>query len=100
MGVIFFFLAAQVGITSLFEERRTGTLARMLAGPVSAEAVVLGKAIGGGGAGGGAGGGGGDGGRGGCDDRGPRRGLGGPRRGRPRRAGGGHLGDRRRDARR
>jgi len=47
MAIMFLFLAAQVGITSLFEERRTGTLARMLAGPVSPESVLLGKAIGG-----------------------------------------------------
>lgn len=47
MAIMFLFLAAQVGITSLFEERRTGTLARMLAGPIRPGTVVLGKAIGG-----------------------------------------------------
>lgn len=47
MAIMFLFFAAQVGITSLFEERRTGTLARMLAGPVGPTTVILGKAIGG-----------------------------------------------------
>lgn len=47
MAIMFLFLAAQVGITSLFEERRTGTLARMLAGPIRPGTVVLGKAVGG-----------------------------------------------------
>lgn len=47
MAIMFLFLAAQVGITSLFEERRSGTLARILAGPVRPDAVVLGKLLGG-----------------------------------------------------
>lgn len=45
MAVLFLFLAAQSGMISLFEERRQGTLARILAGPVRPGEVLLGKAI-------------------------------------------------------
>ena len=47
MAVMFLFFAAQIGLVSLFEERRQGTLARILAGPVSPSAIVAGKALGG-----------------------------------------------------
>jgi len=46
MAILFLFFAAQVGIVSLFEERRGGTIARMLAGPISPSSILLGKAIG------------------------------------------------------
>jgi ABC-2 type transport system permease protein len=46
MAIMFLFFAAQVGMVSLFEERRQGTLARMLAGPISAWSIVAGKALG------------------------------------------------------
>jgi len=46
MAILFLFFAAQIGITSLFEERRGGTIARMLAGPVAPVSIILGKAIG------------------------------------------------------
>ena len=46
MSVLFLFFAAQAGIVSLFEERRTGTLARILAGPVSPGAILAGKSLG------------------------------------------------------
>ena len=34
MAILFLFFSAQMGLVSLFEERRHGTLARILAGPV------------------------------------------------------------------
>jgi linearmycin/streptolysin S transport system permease protein len=46
MAILFLFFAAQAGILSLFEERRQGTLARMLAGPVRPGTILLGKALG------------------------------------------------------
>jgi ABC-2 type transport system permease protein len=46
MAILFLFFAAQVGFVSLFDERRNGTLARILAGPVAPIAVLLGKAAG------------------------------------------------------
>ncbi len=46
MAVLFLFLSAQVGVVSLFEERRLGTLGRMLAGPVRPSNVLLGKTLG------------------------------------------------------
>jgi ABC-2 type transport system permease protein len=46
MAILFLFFAAQAGMLSLFEERRQGTLARMLAGPVRPGTILLGKAIG------------------------------------------------------
>ncbi len=45
MAVLFLFFATQAGMLSLFEERRQGTLARMLAGPVHPASILLGKAI-------------------------------------------------------
>jgi ABC-2 type transport system permease protein len=46
MAVLFLFLSAQIGLVSLFEERRQGTLARMLAGPVRPWTILAGKTIG------------------------------------------------------
>jgi ABC-2 type transport system permease protein len=46
MAILFLFFAAQSGMISLFEERRQGTLARILAGPVRPGTILLGKAIG------------------------------------------------------
>jgi ABC-2 type transport system permease protein len=47
MAILFLFFSAQVGIVSLFEERRQGTLARILAGPIRPWTVVAGKMLGG-----------------------------------------------------
>jgi ABC-2 type transport system permease protein len=46
MSILFLFFAAQAGIVSLFEERRTGTLARMLAGPIRPGSILAGKSLG------------------------------------------------------
>ncbi len=46
MAILFLFFSAQVGFVSLFEERRNGTLARILAGPIAPNAVLLGKTLG------------------------------------------------------
>jgi len=46
MSILFLFFAAQAGIVSLFEERRTGTLARILAGPVRPGSILAGKSLG------------------------------------------------------
>jgi ABC-2 type transport system permease protein len=46
MAVLFLFFAVQSGMLSLFEERRQGTLARMLAGPIRPGTILAGKAIG------------------------------------------------------
>jgi len=43
MAVFFLFFTVQFGITSVLDERRDGTLARMFAAPVSRNAVLLGK---------------------------------------------------------
>ncbi len=45
MAVLFVFFAAQFGVVSLLGERRAGTLARMLASPISARTVLLGKLL-------------------------------------------------------
>lgn len=47
MAILFLFFAAQYGILSLHTERRNGTLARILAGPVRPTTILLGKTIGG-----------------------------------------------------
>lgn len=47
MAILFLFFSAQIGLVSLFEERRMGTLARILAGPVAPWSVLAGKAAGG-----------------------------------------------------
>ena len=46
MAVLFLFFAVQSGMLSLFEERRQGTLARMLAGPIRPGTILAGKALG------------------------------------------------------
>jgi ABC-2 type transport system permease protein len=46
MSILFLFFAAQVGIVSLIEERRLGTLGRMLAGPIRPATILLGKTLG------------------------------------------------------
>ena len=45
IGVFFLFFTAQLGAVSLLQERKEGTLARLLAAPVSRGAIVGGKAI-------------------------------------------------------
>lgn len=45
MAILFVFLTAQMGITSLHAERRQRTLARMLAAPIPWWGVVLGKIV-------------------------------------------------------
>ena len=45
MAVLFVFFAAQFGVVSLLGERRAGTLARLLASPISARTVLLGKLL-------------------------------------------------------
>jgi ABC-2 type transport system permease protein len=46
MAIMFLFFSAGVGIVSLFDERRAKTLDRILAGPVPAWSVLLGKELG------------------------------------------------------
>ena len=45
MAILFLFFAAQFGVVSIHAERRNGTMARMLAAPVSARAILLGKVL-------------------------------------------------------
>jgi ABC-2 type transport system permease protein len=45
MAVLFLFFAAQFGVVSIHAERRAGTLARMLAAPVSSRAILAGKVL-------------------------------------------------------
>jgi ABC-2 type transport system permease protein len=45
MAVMFVFFAAQFGVVGLLAERRTGTLARMLASPVGPGSILLGKIL-------------------------------------------------------
>jgi ABC-2 type transport system permease protein len=45
MAVMFVFFAAQFGVVGLLAERRTGTLARMLASPVGPSAILFGKVL-------------------------------------------------------
>ena len=46
MAILFLFFSAQVGMVSVFDERRQGTLARMLAGPIHPSMVLFGKTLG------------------------------------------------------
>ncbi len=46
MAILFLFFSAQMGLVSLFEERRQGTLGRILAGPVRPWTVLAGKTLG------------------------------------------------------
>ena len=45
MAVFFVFFAVQFGISSLLNERSDGTLARMLAAPISRSSILVGKAM-------------------------------------------------------
>jgi len=45
MSVLFLFFAAQFGVVSIHAERRAGTLARMLAAPISTRSVLFGKVL-------------------------------------------------------
>ncbi|MET9232240.1 ABC transporter permease [Lentzea sp. NPDC003310] len=45
MAVFFLFFAVQSGVTGLLDERRTGTLARLLAGPVRRSSILAGKLL-------------------------------------------------------
>ncbi len=45
MAIMFLFFSSSFGIVSLFEERRRGTLARVLAGPVHPGEVLIGKTL-------------------------------------------------------
>jgi ABC-2 type transport system permease protein len=45
MAIFFLFFVVEFGAIGILAERRTGTLARLLAAPISREAVVVGKAI-------------------------------------------------------
>jgi ABC-2 type transport system permease protein len=45
MAVFFLFFAAQSGIVSILDERRDGTLARLLVAPIPRPAVLAGKAV-------------------------------------------------------
>ncbi len=45
MAVLFVFFAAQFGVVGLLAERRTGTLARMLASPIGPSSILLGKVL-------------------------------------------------------
>ncbi len=46
MAIMFLFFSAQMGLVSLFEERRQGTLGRILAGPIQPWTVLAGKTLG------------------------------------------------------
>jgi ABC-2 type transport system permease protein len=43
--VFFLFFTVQLGISSILDERREGTLARLLAAPIGSSAVLLGKLL-------------------------------------------------------
>ncbi|HSJ29746.1 MAG TPA: ABC transporter permease [Acidimicrobiia bacterium] len=45
MAVFFLFFTVQFGVTSLLEERREGTMARLLAAPIPRSAIVAAKAL-------------------------------------------------------
>jgi len=51
MAIMFLFFSSTFGIVSLFDERRRGTLARILVGPVRPSEVLIGKTLAGIGAG-------------------------------------------------
>ena len=46
MAILFLFFSAQFGLVSVFDERRQGTLARILAGPIAPWTVLAGKTLG------------------------------------------------------
>ena len=43
MSIFFLFFTVQTGVTALLEERRTGTMARLLAAPISRTSILSGK---------------------------------------------------------
>ena len=45
MSIFFLFFTAQSGVTALLEERRGGTMARLLSSPISAAAVLGGAGV-------------------------------------------------------
>lgn len=45
MAIMFVFLGAQFGVTSLLREKRNGTLVRMVAAPIKPITIVVGKAV-------------------------------------------------------
>lgn len=45
MAVFFLFFTIQFGVTSLLDERRDGTLGRLLAAPIGRNTILLGKAL-------------------------------------------------------
>ena len=45
MAVFFLFFTVQFGVTSILDERRDGTLARMFAAPIRRSAVLIGKLV-------------------------------------------------------
>ena len=45
MAILFLFLTVQFGVLGLLEERQNGTMARLLASPISSRAIVVGKAL-------------------------------------------------------
>jgi ABC-2 type transport system permease protein len=45
MAVFFLFFSVQSGVTGLLEERRTGTMARLLSSPIPRSAVLVGKML-------------------------------------------------------
>jgi ABC-2 type transport system permease protein len=45
MAILFVFLGAQFGVTSLLTEKRTGTLARLVAAPIKPTSILLGKTL-------------------------------------------------------
>jgi ABC-2 type transport system permease protein len=45
MAIFFLFFSVQMGVSSLLEERRDGTLARLLAAPIPPRAILAGKVL-------------------------------------------------------
>jgi ABC-2 type transport system permease protein len=45
MAILFVFLGAQFGVTSLLTEKRTGTLARLVSAPIKPSSILLGKTM-------------------------------------------------------
>ena len=45
MAILFLFLTVQFGVLGLLEERQNGTMARLLASPISSRTIVVGKAL-------------------------------------------------------
>ncbi|MDH3540934.1 MAG: ABC transporter permease [Acidimicrobiia bacterium] len=45
MAIFFLFFTVQSGITSLLEERRTGTLARLISSPITRSSILAGKML-------------------------------------------------------